>query len=169
VQVFTSAFEPVLSFGRFGRGNAEFARPQSMTLVGDELVIADGCNHRLQVWGLDGSWRRDLGGAGREPGRFAYPYGVESLGDGTVLVVEFGNHRMQRISLADGRSLGRWGGPESRRDPAADGPEPGRLLYPFAVASGLGFGDGRVAVCDTGHDRVGLVRAPDLAPSGGDS
>jgi hypothetical protein len=170
VQVFTAGFEPVRSFGRFGRGNAEFARPQSMTLAGDELVIADGCNHRLQVWGLDGSWRRDLGGAGREPGRFAYPYGVESLGDGTALVAEFGNHRIQRISLADGRPLGVWGGPGSYREGAGSaGPERGRLLYPFAVVSGLGFGDGRVAVCDTGHDRVGLVRIADLGPSRGDS
>jgi DNA-binding beta-propeller fold protein YncE len=169
VQVFTDDFRPLSAFGRFGRGNAEFARPQSITLVGDELVVADGCNHRLQVWGLDGSWRRDLGGAGREPGRFAYPYGVESLGDGTVLVAEFGNHRLQRISLADGRPLGAWGGPAASRDPAsAAGPEPGRLLYPFAVASGLGFGDGRVAVCDTGHDRVALVPVADLAAPGGD-
>jgi sugar lactone lactonase YvrE len=170
VQLFSADFTPLASFGRFGRGNAEFARPQSITLVGDELVVADGCNHRLQVWGLDGGWRRDLGGAGREPGRFAYPYGVESLGDGTVLVAEFGNHRLQRISLADGRPLGVWGGPGAHRegvDPA--GPEPGRLLYPFAVASGLGFGDGRVAVCDSGHDRVGLVRAADLVPAGGGS
>lgn len=169
VQLFTSDFVPLSSFGRFGRGNAEFARPQSISLVGDELVVADGCNHRLQVWGLDGSWRRDLGGAGREPGRFAYPYGVESLGDGTVLVAEFGNHRLQRVSLADGRPLGAWGGPAASRDPAsAAGPERGRLLYPFAVASGLGFGDGRVAVCDTGHDRVALVPVADLAAPGGD-
>jgi hypothetical protein len=77
---------------------------------------------------------------------------------------------LQRISLADGRPLGVWGGPGAHRegvDPA--GPEPGRLLYPFAVASGLGFGDGRVAVCDSGHDRVGLVRAADLVPAGGGS
>jgi len=161
VQVFSASFAPLGSFGRFGRGEREFARPQSMTIAGDELVVADGCNHRLQVYGLDGGWRRDLGGPGREPGRFAYPYGVESLGDGTALVVEFGGHRLQRIRLADGAPLGAWGGPPTEGRDAA--PPPGRLLYPFGLASGTGFGQGRVAILDTGHDRVELVRVDDLA------
>ncbi len=49
---------------------------------------------------------RSFGKAGPNDGEMAYPYGLEVVPDGTVLVTEFGNHRVQRFNAADGHSLG---------------------------------------------------------------
>ncbi|MGD9789349.1 MAG: hypothetical protein AB7Q00_06280 [Phycisphaerales bacterium] len=138
-----------------GEPNAEvlsFSRPQSLALdlSRKRLVIADACNHRLIVADLEGAVERTIGSmgeVGEEPGRFSYPYGLELLDDGSVLVSEFGNCRVQRIDPGTGACLGVYGGR-------------GRglkfLAMPWAVAS-IG---GEAYVLDSGHDRVAVYELP---------
>lgn len=159
-----SVFEPgpeggwqlKFTFGRFGSGAqadpVEFSRPQSIEIDAGrrELVITDACNHRLGRFTLEGklvAWISGPDKIGKELGRFTYPYGLCLPGDGTALVAEFGNNRVQRIDLSTGNSLGSFGQP---------GRERGQLATPWAVTvlRGTAF------VLDSGNNRVFGFRLP---------
>lgn len=144
VQLFDADRRPRLAFDASETGIG-LRRPQSLALSpsGDELFVADSCNHRIVVFDLEGRVRRVLGELGRESGRLAYPYGIAFDGRGGLLVTEFGNNRLQRLDPTTGESLGCWGG---------FGEGAGRLRYPWSVA----VRDGRVAVLDSGNHRMML-------------
>ncbi len=150
VQAFSSQGELLWAFDGSETGE-RFRRPQSMAMRDGELFIADSGNHRIVVTDLKGNLKRVLGGLGREPGRLAYPYGLAFDADGTLLVTEFGNNRVQRLDPEDGSSLGAWGG---------FGVEPGRLKYPWAVD----VRDGVVAVLDSGNDRLAVAATKSIGP-----
>lgn len=140
------------SDGEPGAEALSFSRPQSLALdlPRKRLVITDACNHRLIVTDLDGAVQRTIGSmgeVGEEPGRFSYPYGLELLDDGSVLVSEFGNCRVQRIDPGTGACLGVYGG---------RGRGLKYLAMPWAVAS-IG---GEAYVLDSGHDRVAVYELP---------
>jgi DNA-binding beta-propeller fold protein YncE len=183
VQVFTPEGKFVRTFGRNGRAPGEFDRPQSIAFAsgGTEVVIADACNHRIQVLDLEGRPLRCFGHAGDGPDDFAYPYGLEVLPDGTALVTEFGNHRLHRIDLRDGHSLGTVRavanapvplvlhvveGDRVRSVPSGEN----ALRFPWAV----GVRNGEAFILDSGHSRVLVApveslcapAAPAAAPAG---
>jgi hypothetical protein len=143
---FTFAF----SFGSFGSGASgeaiEFNRPQSIAVDEQrhELIVADACNHRLGRFTLDGAliaWISAPQLVGPEPGHFTYPYGLELLGDGTALVAEFGNNRVQHVDIATGGSLGVYG---------RLGRGEGEVATPWGVTT-----IGKTAyVLDSGNNRV---------------
>lgn len=150
------AFEFRFAFGRHGTGEqsepVEFSRPQSMEIdpARRELVVTDACNHRIGRFTLDGvliAWVGSRERAGREAGCLAYPYGLTLLGDGTALVAEFGNNRVQRWDLLTGESLGVYGQP---------GRERGQLASPWAVTAGAED----VYVLDSGNNRVQAFERP---------
>ncbi|MFM1936625.1 MAG: hypothetical protein RI990_1584 [Planctomycetota bacterium] len=166
IQVFAPDGTFVRAIGGPGRDPGRFDRPQSIGFLpqeagGPALVVCDACNHRVQVLDLDGTPRAQWGTAGAEAGQLAYPYGLEVLPDGTALVTEFGNHRLQRIDLRTGRSRGvarRVGGaPVPRVLHVLEGDRvrslpsgENALRFPWAVAV---HGD-RMIVLDSGHSRV---------------
>ena len=88
---------------------------------------------------------RILGTPGSGPGQLDYPYDVAVAPDGTLVVCEYGNQRVQRFSL-EGTSLGTWGRP---------GREPGELWNPWAVGVDS---RGRVFVVDSNNHRLQRVR-----------
>lgn len=161
VSVYNDRFEFQFSFGKFGSGadasSIEFNRPQSISFDPSrrELVIADACNHRIGRFTLDGAlvaWIGSPEQAGQEPGRFMYPYGVEMLDDGTALVVEFQNGRVQRIDLGSGKGLEVYG-TRGRGD--------GQMVSPWAVC----LIDRTAYVVDGGNNRVIAFRSPRPAAS----
>ncbi len=129
----------------------EFQRPQSIAWHDalQRLIVADAGNHRLGLFTLDGALDRWIGRVdsalgpmpGDGEGEFNYPYGLDILPDGSILVSEFGASRVQRLDPATGRRLGAWGRP---------GREPGRLACPWGVAS---IGD-IAYVLDSANHRV---------------
>jgi len=127
----------------------EFARPQSIAIDAErrELIVTDSSNHRVGRLTLDGELIAWHGSFGEELGQFKYPYGLELLGDGTALICEFGNHRVQRIDLQSGESLGVYGEPGRRE---------GQLKNPWAVAT-LGSS---TFVLDSGNNRIMRIRTP---------
>lgn len=145
----------VFSFGRFGYGGpsaVEFNRPQSLAvdLARGELIVADACNHRLGRFRFDGSLIGFVGSpesAGSKPGQMLYPYGLALLPDGSALVSEFGNGRLQRFDLATGQSLGVYG----RR-----GEGKGEMTTPWGVCV---EGDLLYAL-DSGNNRIMAARVP---------
>ncbi|MFC1601852.1 SMP-30/gluconolactonase/LRE family protein, partial [Candidatus Sumerlaeota bacterium] len=139
---FSPAGRFVEQWGRNGFDEGEFQRPMSIALHGDRLYVADSCNHRIQVFDLDGQLLDVLGGLGSEPGQFRYPYDLAVDGKGNIYVCEYGNHRVQKLS-PDGKALTQWGGKPGR--------EPGTFLSPWGVAIDPA---GRLIVADTMNFRV---------------
>jgi DNA-binding beta-propeller fold protein YncE len=148
VQVLDAQGKFLFEFGGFGEESGRYNRPQSLAFNADrsELFIADACNHRIVVTDPNGTVLRMFGSPGREAGQLAYPYGLAILGDGTVMVSEFGNNRVQQFD-AYGRSLGVWGR-VGRRE--------GEVQYPWGVA-GL---ENEIFVLDSGNNRVQVMREP---------
>jgi DNA-binding beta-propeller fold protein YncE len=70
-----------------------------------------------------------------------YPYDLALMGDGTIVVCEYGNNRIQ-LFRPDGKSLGVYG---------RAGREPGELAYPWGVAVD---GRGRGFIVDAGNNRI---------------
>jgi DNA-binding beta-propeller fold protein YncE len=161
VSVFDADRTFLFSFGRAGSsadpGRVEFDRPQSLLYdpARRVLFVADSSNHRIGVFTPDGAlvkWigkagiedgasRPGAGGPGRAPGEFNYPYGLAILPDGTLLVSELGNGRVQRIDPDSGRSLSIVG-------------RPGRGAGELAEPWGITLLDGLAYVLDTGNHRI---------------
>jgi len=148
IQVFDPTGAFLFSFGSFGSGSGEFSRPQAIAFSedGTELFVADSCNHRIVVCDPEGNVLRSFGRLGNGIGELGYPYGIEPLADGTLLVMEFGNCRLQRFSR-EGESIGMWGG---------IGFDVGRVRAPWGVAAA----SGTIFVLDSGNHRVQAMRRP---------
>lgn len=156
-------FEYQSSFGTFGDGvsaeSVQFSRPQCMALATLKdaqrvLLVADACNHRIGVFTLEGKllrWIRDPAGPSTKPGGFMYPYGVCDLEDGTAMVVEYGNCRLQRIDIETGESLGIFG--ERGRGQA-------QLSTPWAMTRM----QDKLYVLDSGNSRIVVIDVPQGRP-----
>lgn len=148
IQAWTPLGEPRLAAGAFGVEAGEMRRPMSLAFGPGEVYVCDAVNHRIAVFGLDGSWRRALGTPGRGPGELDFPYDVVVDELGRLWISEFGNQRVQVLDPKDGRSLGTWGEP---------GREPPGLTRPWGVALGRGE---RVWVLDSQGDRLYALERP---------
>ncbi len=166
VSVFDPGWAFVRSFGRpgaasesAGTNDVVFARPQSIAVdaARGELIVTDAANHRVGRFAKDGAllgWVGAGGGSGKTGtalGEFAYPYGVSLLPDGTALIAEFGNNRVQRVDVARGVGLGFLG-------VTGGGRAEGALATPWAAAL---LGD-EVFVLDSGNNRVQAYRLADV-------
>ena len=63
-----------------------------MVVSGEEVFVTDYDNHRVQVFGLDGSYKRQWGGEGDGAGQFNYPDGI-AVSEGELFVAS--KHRIQ--------------------------------------------------------------------------
>lgn len=153
ISVFDPNYNFLFAFGSPGSSadpaTIEFNRPQSIAVDtrARQLVVVDSCNHRIGRFTLDGKLLAWFGSHGSEVGGFNYPFGLHLLDDGTALVTEFGNHRLQRVDLASGRSIGTLG---------REGSGHGELRAPWAVTT-IGT---RAYVLDSGNNRVIGFKSP---------
>lgn len=156
INVFDAAFKFLFAFGSPGDSadpaNIQFDRPQSIAIepTMHELIVTDSSNHRVGRFTLDGrlvAWIGSPESAGTGLGQFRYPYGLFLPGDGTALVSEFGNNRVQQIDLKTGAGLGAWG---------RGGRGDGEVVTPWGVTV-----MGQTAyVLDSGNNRVLAYPAP---------
>lgn len=65
------------------------------------LLVLEYGSHRLSLWTPEGGWLGDLGGLGEAPGKLSNPWGLCSLDDGTLLITNSMNHRIERWRLPD--------------------------------------------------------------------
>ena len=74
-------------WGSLGSGPGQFNCPHGLAVSSaGEVFVCDMENHRVQVFGLDGSFRLTWGSQGDAPGLFFYPHGVVVCAAGGVLV-----------------------------------------------------------------------------------
>ncbi|NCV21632.1 MAG: hypothetical protein EBV45_06725, partial [Chloroflexi bacterium] len=87
-----------------------------------------------------------FGKKGTGPGFFDGPIALSALPDGTILVVDAGNSRIQHVS-ANGDPLGVFG---------SIGSAPGQIRFPEGIAY---LPDGSVVVSDGGNNRIQVFTA----------
>ena len=133
-------------FGESGRNPGQFRLPRHICALPDgNLCISDTVNQRLQVVTPEGEFMYSIGKAGAGPGELRGPSGVTCEG-GNLYVVEGGNHRVQKLMLADGAPAGRAGSHGSKKN--------GELWCPHGVTISKGqafvadYINGRVVVFD---------------------
>ncbi len=150
IQKFTPDGQFLMQWGGHGERPGKFLRPQALAVDRhNRLWVADGCNHRIQIFEVDGAQAHLVamwGSQGRRPGQLRYPYGlVLDETNQHVYVCEFGNHRVQQLSF-DGQPLDVWGVP---------GRGPGQLNQPWSLVQDS---TGRIHVLDTYNHRVQTIR-----------
>ncbi|MDQ6632186.1 MAG: 6-bladed beta-propeller [Verrucomicrobiota bacterium] len=83
-------------FGKLGNREGEFNRAEGLgTDSNDQIFVADSCNHRIQIFSVDGKFLSAFGKAGNALGELSYPYDIKIDKAGTRFVCEFGNSRIQ--------------------------------------------------------------------------
>jgi DNA-binding beta-propeller fold protein YncE len=86
--------------GKEGSGDGEFKFPRGITVLGSsaEVAVADGDNHRVQIFDSKGNYKRQFGTYGKEAdGQLFCPSGLASDAHGNLLVVDNTN-RLQVFS-----------------------------------------------------------------------
>jgi uncharacterized protein (TIGR03663 family) len=63
-----------------------------------EVYVTDTGNKRIQVFGLDGTFKRMFGGAGSGPGQFNEEVGLSIGADGNLWVADTWNNRIQELN-----------------------------------------------------------------------
>ena len=135
--------KPVLSFGkRGGSGEGMFEYPVGVAVSGgDQIVVADQLNHRVQVFDSNGTFLRSFGHKGDNAGELIYPVGIAIDKDRNIFVAENENNRIQIFSW-EGRHLGSFGG---------QGSLDSQLLHPWGLSLDS---TGNVIVADTGNKLI---------------
>jgi len=133
---------PTLAWGTPGTEPGQFNRAEGLGLgLNDEVLVADSCNHRIQVFDRDGKFLRTYGQAGSNPGEFSYPYDVRVDASGNQFICEFGNSRITVLDPQD-HVVEVIGGA---------GAQPGRFANPWAIALDS---QGNLYVADSQNHRV---------------
>lgn len=149
VQKFTRDGQFIMQWGGHGVEPGEFIRPQSMEFdSAGRLWVADACNHRVQVFDVQGESAILLfhwGEQGKALGKLNYPYGLTLDRQGDVYLCEFGNQRVQKFTQ-QGELIAWWG---------ENGRGPGQLAQPWTAQLDS---QGKLYVLDTYNHRVQQIR-----------
>jgi DNA-binding beta-propeller fold protein YncE len=122
--------------GRFG-----YTTDVLIDKQGNFYVSEYGENDRIQVFAPDGTWLRQWGGHGYEPGQFLRPRALAMDDKERLYVADSCNHRIQVFDTS-GKLLDVWG---------TRGTAPGQMSYPYDISIGR---DGALYVCEYGNQRV---------------
>ena len=129
-------------------GSINFAWDIARQPTTGRIFVANRENHEVEVFAADGSFVTRWGNRGPDPGELAFPQGVAFAPDGTLLVSDSGNHRVQRFAI-DASGTGTLSAVYGSFGSTADGL--GRLNTPAGISVGA---DGAFWVADTQNDSV---------------
>jgi sugar lactone lactonase YvrE len=96
-------------FGKNGSGDGEFNYPTELRLDGDNLIVVDAMNFRVQVLGRDGAFKFAIGKIGDSTGAMFRPKGVAVDSEGDLYVVD-GLWGVVQVFDREGRLLYFFGG-----------------------------------------------------------
>src|SRR3954465_6577589 len=117
--------------------------PDGSAYVGDQY------SHAVQVFGPDGTFKRELGATAKGPGGLSSIGGAAVAADGSVYVAD-GADRIDRFAQ-DGTLLDSWG---------STGTAPGKFHFgagggnEYGAGGGVAVSNGSVYVADTRNDRI---------------
>jgi DNA-binding beta-propeller fold protein YncE len=103
-------------FGKTGTAQGEFNFPTELRLSGDDLLVVDAMNFRVQALSRSGEFRYSIGRIGENPGSMFRPKGIGVDSEGHIYVVDGASSLVQVFDRA------------------------GQLLYYFGQ-KGTGFGE----------------------------
>ena len=123
ILVFDETGKFVRKIGGQGDKDGQFESPTDVAFLnGDEILVADECNHRIQQLNVQtGNFVKSFGKQGSGDGEFEYPTGVCITSDGRFIVVaDCGNNRIQVFTM-DGEPVFKFGdsGPERLNNPSS--------------------------------------------------
>jgi DNA-binding beta-propeller fold protein YncE len=97
VQFFAADGTYLGQWGSEGGGSGQFNAPAGVTVAPDgrTVYVADTYNDRIQVFAATSPLVSSWGRFGDGEGQFVQPSGVDVAPNGTVYVVDQGNHRIQ--------------------------------------------------------------------------
>lgn len=94
-----------------GEKPSPFRSPIGISLTGDVIYVNDSSQGIVLRFDRSGTLLGTIGkGVGTEPGFLSYPNFSQVMPDGSLVVADSNNNRLQRFA-ADGEFLGIWGGP----------------------------------------------------------
>jgi DNA-binding beta-propeller fold protein YncE len=145
------------TIGKTGVGEVEFNYPTELRLVGDDLIVVDAMNFRVQVLDRSGGFRYAIGRIGDEQGEMFRPKGIGVDSEGHIYVVE-AVRGMVQVFDRQGDLLYYFG-------------QRGSGFGEFQLPTGLWIdGNDRVVVVDSYNRRVQVFRYLGLAkPAGGEA
>jgi sugar lactone lactonase YvrE len=129
-------------WGSPGNNPGQFSRAEGLCIgQRDEVLVADSCNHRVQVFDREGKFLRATGRPGSTPGEFSYPYDVRVDASGHQFICEFGNSRITVLDALDQvvEIIGKAGA------------APGKFANPWAICFDS---EGNLYVADSQNHRV---------------
>ncbi len=135
----------VAAWGEKGPGPGQFNDPTGVAVAGGEVFVSDARNGRIQVFDLEGNFKRQFGKAGEGPGELGRPMNLTVHG-GELYVPEYFNDRIQIFGL-DGTP---------RRVIGKAGKGPGEFSAPGGVAVAP---NGDLFVVDFYNQRVQQLKA----------
>jgi len=97
------------SWGEEGAAPGQFRDPTGIAVTGGEVFVADARNGRIQVFDLQGAFKRAFGRPGEALGELGRPMNLDIQGR-KIYVPEYFNDRLQVFSI-DGMPLDAFGGP----------------------------------------------------------
>ena len=140
--------KPVSSFGKKGSDVGMFKYPQGVAVSNrDEIAVADGWNHRVQIFNSNGDFIRSFGRKDSNQGGFHNPSGIAFDKDGKIFVADNNNHRVQ-IFNGEGRYMGMFGG---------EGSLDSQLSNPWGLSLDS---QGNIIVADSGNKLIKIF-SPD--------
>ena len=129
-------------------GSINFAWDVALQPGTDRIFVANRESHEIEVFTVDGVFVTRWGTRGTNPGQLQFPQGLTFAPDGTLLVADSANGRIERFSIgADsvGTFLTTYG------TPGPWGSGPGFLDTPTGISTAP---DGTIWVADTGNNSI---------------
>ena len=85
----------VKSVGRKGSGRGEFEYPRGLTVAGEQVLVCDQYNHRVQVFNTELEYVNHFGELGSRNGQFLYVEDIAADEHGNLYVSDRNNCRVQ--------------------------------------------------------------------------
>jgi DNA-binding beta-propeller fold protein YncE len=133
------------AWGARGSAPGQFNDPTGIAVTETAVFVSDARNGRIQVFDLDGNFKRQFGTKGDGPGQLGRPMNLTSAGD-ELYVADYWNDRIQ-VFAHDGTP---------RRVIGRPGSGPGEFDAPGGVAVGV---NGDLFVADFYNQRIQHLRA----------
>ena len=150
ISVFDNEGKFIRKWGSFGDGDYQFNYPRGLCVSDGLVYIADGGNHRVVCYRMDGSGKVKRAPEWTSPIYFSWPYALmvddASNGVSVMYISDTGSHSIGQY-LMDGTFVRKFG---------SKGSGDGQFDYPRGICKGVDPESGTTVlyVVDTGNSRI---------------